>query len=417
MESHYTYYSEYSIKSWISFLLNGEIKRPPYQRKFVWNLQKAYNLVKAVIDGNFVPPVVIAATQHDLGKKQDNTFEIPKGIYLVDGQQRLTSLLLFYLGIWPKKGDEDPPKESEDNDENEELADSIDTPLDDLTGMYTSMTPCSYHELVDKTLGSPRYIRLGDIKTNKDVITTNLKSEIIALLDQINGDKEILLSRCLGYSYVRSIGDDETEKKLFANLFRDINSSGQKLLPAESRQAMYYLEPSLKGLFDPDFLTPFTIGKSNKISIDLPRYLAYVDEMYSAFVSNNGISIPSTSFIAYGYSSRQDDYVVSYLTQAVNEKKRESESYLRNMPQFEASFKSLFPHPNMSFENVARFELWIYGLIFWVLFQGKEIDTTQKSVLEEKFSKYQFNPNQRIGGIRERLKLSVDSYQKVLKNA
>lgn len=402
MVNHHAYYSEYSVKSWITFLLNSEIKLPPYQRSFVWSLQKSYNLVKDVLDGNFIPPIVIASTQNDFD-------EIPKGIYLIDGQQRLTSLMLFLIGVWPNENEEGT------NDEDDEDDDLLVLPwtLSQLANEYKNHS--SFASFILAIQQSNRYTKLSELRPTRNVSSALCNSAKI-LSDNISGiDKELFFRRTLGYSFVKSFGDVKSEKRLFANLFRDINSTGQKLLPAESRQAMYYLEPELKPLFQPSFLHRYKIGKA---SIDFPKYLSYVDELHLKYIENscNTQNLPSTSYIAVGYSNKQEDYIVKYLVDMINNRVKEGLSTIGNMHLFEEFFKQVFPLNN-PIPDIFYFELRVYGLIFWVLFEGRLIDTSKLRELDQQFfNRMQTNNdlNKRVGGIRNRLDFSVRAYREVL---
>lgn len=69
----------------------GEINLlPKYQRGFVWKSPEASRLVLTLLGGRFVPSVVV----HE---KDDGTYDV------VDGKQRLTSLLSFMYGANAKK--------------------------------------------------------------------------------------------------------------------------------------------------------------------------------------------------------------------------------------------------------------------------------------------------------------------------
>lgn len=404
MDNHHAYYSEYSIKSWTTFLLNGEIKLPPYQRSFVWSLQKSYDLVKAVLNGNFIPPIVIASTQN-------NFDEIPKGMYLIDGQQRLTSLLLFLIGVWPKGQNKQELATLEDNEDDDLLI--LRWTLSKLSDEYKKHS--SFESFVSAIQQSNRYTRLSELRPTRH-ISLALCNNAKMLSDNISGiDKELFFRRTLGYSFVKSFGDVESEKRLFANLFRDINSTGQKLLPAESRQAMYYLEPALKPLFQPLFLHRYKIGK---VSIDFTRYLSYVDELHMKYVENScsAQNLPSTSYIAVGYSNKQEDYIVKYLVDMIDNRVQYGLSIIGNMHLFEEHFKQVFALDN-PIPDISYFELRVYGLIFWVLFEGRTIDTSKLHELDQQFSSWMQNNNdfnKRVGGIRNRLAFSVKAYSEVL---
>ncbi len=74
-------------------ILKQNITLPSYQRRFVWTDKNVKALIKAFEENQFVPPITIGAFTID-GKPQN---------LILDGQQRLTSILLAYLGRYPNK--------------------------------------------------------------------------------------------------------------------------------------------------------------------------------------------------------------------------------------------------------------------------------------------------------------------------
>ena len=88
--------------------------RPHFFKILTNNPQVTAEGVQILYDGSFVPPVIIAATAHDHGEKNDK-FE--KGIYVIDGQQRLSSILLFYLGVWSGEDLKPLPEDADDDAE------------------------------------------------------------------------------------------------------------------------------------------------------------------------------------------------------------------------------------------------------------------------------------------------------------
>ena len=87
------YYGEYRLSHWINLLLKQNIKLPPYQRTFVWDEERVQALITTLKNEDFVPPVTIG--------KFDGVNNVEN--LILDGQQRLTSVFLAYLGLFPKK--------------------------------------------------------------------------------------------------------------------------------------------------------------------------------------------------------------------------------------------------------------------------------------------------------------------------
>ena len=87
------YYGEYTLKYWIELLLKQDLVLPPYQRSFVWTEAQVKGFIKGIEDDGFVPPVTIGVC--NIGGTNQNL--------ILDGQQRLSSLLLAYFKVYPKK--------------------------------------------------------------------------------------------------------------------------------------------------------------------------------------------------------------------------------------------------------------------------------------------------------------------------
>lgn len=85
-----TYYGEYSLMHWVNMMLTNNITLPEYQRSFVWGEKDIKRLLKSIAEGQFVQPVTIALYPDYTSKKKTNL--------ILDGQQRLTSILLAYIG-------------------------------------------------------------------------------------------------------------------------------------------------------------------------------------------------------------------------------------------------------------------------------------------------------------------------------
>ena len=87
------YYGEYSLKHWITLMLTKDIVLPEYQRSFVWDEDDIKRLLMSLKSGQFILPITIAHYK-DIDKEQN---------LILDGQQRLTSILLAFLGYMPIK--------------------------------------------------------------------------------------------------------------------------------------------------------------------------------------------------------------------------------------------------------------------------------------------------------------------------
>ena len=87
------YYGEYTLRHWIDLMLTRGLDLPEYQRSFVWDEEDVKRLLASIGSGQFILPVTIAHYKDEDGERN----------LILDGQQRLTSILLAYLGFMPNK--------------------------------------------------------------------------------------------------------------------------------------------------------------------------------------------------------------------------------------------------------------------------------------------------------------------------
>ena len=215
------YYGEYSLRHWINLILKNNIVLPEYQRYFVWNEKKLETLIETIKNKQFVPPITIGAFK--INGINENL--------ILDGQQRITSILLAYLGLFPDKEKYKKSIETFLND-NDDLEDEL--PFDNILEW-------NMNQLTDK--GKNKESILEKITTSDHYKTINL-----------NINDSFFDTNFLGFSYLVPQSPDEKEqKRYYSSVFRNINIQGEPLLPQESRASLYFLDKDLKELFSPDF--------------------------------------------------------------------------------------------------------------------------------------------------------------------
>ena len=215
------YYGEYSLRHWINLILKNNIVLPEYQRYFVWNEKKLETLIETIKNKQFVPPITIGAFK--INGISENL--------ILDGQQRITSILLAYLGLFPDKEKYKKSIETFLND-NDDLEDEL--PFDNILEW-------NMNQLTDK--GKNKESILEKITTSDHYKTINL-----------NINDSFFDTNFLGFSYLVPQSPDEKEqKRYYSSVFRNINIQGEPLLPQESRASLYFLDKDLKELFSPDF--------------------------------------------------------------------------------------------------------------------------------------------------------------------
>lgn len=204
------YYGEYSLSHWIKLILKGNIELPEYQRGFVWDESDLKKLIETLEKKEFIPPVTIGAFK--IGEENKN--------YILDGQQRLTSVLLAYLKVFPIK---DKFKEL-----NVEIADDNDNEENE----SNNRIEWSFRELLNLGKSENEISK----KLNEEYYKTNI----------IDKDETFFEQNFIGFAYiVPEINSEEDQQKYYSTVFKNINTQGVPLAVEESRRALYFLKKRL----------------------------------------------------------------------------------------------------------------------------------------------------------------------------
>lgn len=216
------FYGEYTLRHWLDLILKRNIVLPAYQRHFVWSKESVEKFLIQLKEGLFVPPVILGSFKKNVSNEN----------IILDGQQRLTSVLLGYLGIYPKF------------DEFKEPVQPLfrDGEADDLDEGTEEIIAWTFNQVLD---ADHIYLERADILRHVDMAKYDtLKAE--AILEE--GD---LPKINLGFSYiVPSTNDEVAQQRFYSAVFRNINQQGVGLSGQESRKALYYLDSELVPLFE-----------------------------------------------------------------------------------------------------------------------------------------------------------------------
>lgn len=346
------YYGEYTLKHWVDLILTGDIVLPEYQRYFVWDKEKSKSLINAIADNQFVPPVTIGSYL-ETGKKLN---------LILDGQQRLTSILLSYLNLFPKKEQNKVTvkelyfaSENDDQEEDDET-DFINWNFNQLLKMIKEKGLRNKSEIHDYAI-SVGYENM-DISIGM-------------------GNYE----KCyLGFSFiVPETEDSKEQQKFYSKVFRSINIEGKKLLPLESREALYYLNKDLVGLFSPEFAKNICI---NEGKMDFVRYLAMISQF-----QKNGLDK-----IARGYTKTMEIYYENFIYAVVDGKATEEFINLSDKIQdleYQARMKVLETIVSEMelvklFDSIIVADMYMFGLIYHIIFEDKKIECDKYDEYKQK---------------------------------
>lgn len=347
------FYGEYSIAYWIELILAKKILLPSYQRHYVWNEEGLSNLVETLKEKRFVPPITIGAFKFTDGRKCN---------YIIDGQQRLTSLLLAYLGIFPDKEKYKAHLKA--------LANGEEQPNEDGDDPYDNVLEWTFNILVDKG-------------GNKADILAKIEPGNYKYID-MGVDKDFLENTFLGFSYIVPLVEGDEQQKYYTKTFREINIQGEKLLAIESRRSLYFLNEKLVKYFEPDFAKNYSIrvvGETQQF--DFSRYLCFM----AAYYKQNNVNK-----VARGFGGRKiENYIENYVYSVVDKR------YEDIFGSFEDIFqggdftkdidvlKEMLTELNIpkEYPSIINMDIFFFGLIYEVMFCHMKIDVTRKDELTQ----------------------------------
>lgn len=371
------FYGEYSLEQWIKLILTKEIILPDYQRAFVWSEEDVEELIISLKDGLFVPPITIG--NYD-GKTN----------YILDGQQRLSAILIAYLGLFPKKdmfkfSMSEYQGTANDNDDIAEEDEDI-MPLEWKFNYFTEA-------------GQDKKSILEKIEKDK---YKNVNFEL---------DSNFWKDSYIGFSLIIPISDKrEEQQKLYSSVFRNINIKGKSLTQLESRKSLYFLKEDFDKWFSPQFANYITINNS---PIDFVRYLALLSQYKKD---------KSADTLAQNYKTKMETYYESYILAEVNKQggttftpllsKDNQDRYGR----LEAFLKAdSFPK---GFTSIIDADVYLFGAIYFIIAKNKNVSTT-KSLLSQineqivsfkKEPKHSKSPSALLA-LRTRIQKSIEIYK------
>ena len=382
------FYGEYTLRHWINMILRKELLLPEYQRFFVWKEKKMDLLIETLQEKRFVPPVSI-------GVYMENDENL-----IIDGQQRLTSIFLAYLGLFPERSEDFISQERA-------LADERDDGIDD--------EDYEDDELLDWT-----FKKLTIHGKTKDAILSGLKLQNYKRKDY-NLSDEFWDTTFLGFSYmVPDLSQEKAQLKYYSKVFRDINIQGQRLQPLESRQALYFLDKDLLNLFSPSFAHDIIIGLKPAKKMDFVRYLSLLSSYKKL---NNYYWVARGN----GYVKEMERFYENFIFSVVGESSMEIFSSLEEMfgqDDWHRRIQLLELRINdlglkRTFVSIVQMDTYFFGLIYHIVFLGRDIDISGRQdlsqILDNLYESYKENylhsrsPNA-LKYMQKRMEESINTY-------
>ena len=409
------YYGEYSLKHWVDMILKKKITLPEYQRSFVWSDKAVKRFIKSLKDKQFIPPVTIAHYKIEDSNNETN--------YILDGQQRLTSLLLATINSFPDKNKFEKAegiKKSEDDSD------------DDDDSEKTVPIKWTFEKL---------FCFGNDIEGIRKEVNKSDKYYSLKIEDKI--DEEFLENTFLGFSYIVPDSEKKDEvQKSFSKTFREINYFGKSLSAQESRRSLYFMNDKYKDFLDgkignEDVLSSLTITENMQSNtIDFVRYLSILSQYkaqgnawnvlkyYSSYASREAFYVDYVSFIINIEQENHEEKFNGFEMETTfpNECWKERFKVLRTkIAELKKKINLSKGKTKSDFDSWIDADYYLFGLIYFVLFENSKLELTDsligelQSVIAEKrkdkLSAYSRSPN-RLGNLRERLNDSIRIYTK-----
>ena len=385
---HNVFYGEYTLKHWIDLILRKKIIIPEFQRCFVWSKYDVENLIESIKDNSFIPPVMIGLYN------KDDVLDI-----VIDGQQRLSSILIAYLNRYPEKFPKDSValRFANENDDTE----------DDISENEKNWTF--------------RDIQSLNIKSKEDIIKKIDTDRRYSPLSNNDLENDFFDKNYLGFSYIKMVTyDREEQKKFYAKLFRDINIGGKLLSSNETREALYWLDESKNEWFKPKWTKDIKIDKINDKSLDFARLLA----LATNYKKSKYISL--AGYQGRGKQQKMEELIVVYIKSVICkevDKCNLPDKWKENLEKLRicVEFLSL---PAKNYTSIIDTDFCFLGLLYWVLLEGKTLDMSKKENLlndvfskskevKEKDSKHKKTPSA-MKYVNTRITESISIYEKYL---
>lgn len=404
------YYGEYTLRHWLRLMLSGNIVLPDYQRSFVWREKDMRRLVKSLVDKQFVQPITLALFDAKDGCATANL--------IIDGQQRLTTVLLTYIGYLP---------DLDEFEADEGIASGDDSSEDD-SSVVGAKVPVkwTFQRLFSKDQME---------NTREKIQERMIKDGRYLEFKNLNLPKDFFDKTFLGFSYIIPESNDKEEiQNSYTQLFRNINYFGARLSVMESRRSLYYMKSQYQKYFEgqledeTDILCGIKlVEKLTPTKIDFVRYLSTLSQYLILGTSDKVLRWYSA------YSTRESyygDYVSSIVgvDQESNENKFDGFDFATVFPGdcWKQRFvilrdainglKTNFDlNKDNAFTSWIDADYWLFGLIYHLVFKGKilkddisglVVDINKKIRLKRKDDNYAKSPN-RLGNLRERMQESV----------
>lgn len=207
------------IETILNGLKRGDYILPKYQRKYVWDKDQASNLILSLIKNIPIPPIYLYYNTYD-GKYT-----------ILDGQQRITTLFMYYKNIFYKSVKDRKRLDFQDISYKLERVDILKEKLNnyyDIVGVNDKKNIEKEIKQIYSLLEKIYNLKETEFKLHKQDITFKKFNE---------KTKRILKRKNLDVVFVECL--DENPHIVYTQIFKLLNSSGKPLSTQEIRNGVY----------------------------------------------------------------------------------------------------------------------------------------------------------------------------------
>lgn len=316
-----------SIDSILRGLIDGYYVIPPFQRRYVWDKDKVAFLALSIIKNIPIPPMYVYVEQSN------------KKMVVLDGQQRMISVFLYF---------NDLIYSGSDNNIDFFNVAKLNTQLRELEQNKESLNkigaPKKNQNEIDKKIQDVKkqLLEKHGMKPHAYVVPKEDQSYLDISYREFDRDsRKYLIRKTMNLTTVEC--NSEYPQKVYANIFKLLNSGGKALGEQEIRNGIYWETNLYKSLYainaEENSVWRKIYGKISIYSKDMEILLkAMALSHYVKLRSNKAGEMEA--YIAYsGFSwiKIMEDYSVLSLTDPLTEDIERMKKYLKNIVGCESS--------------------------------------------------------------------------------
>lgn len=230
------------LESIINSLKTNYFKVPGFQRKFIWTKKQVASLALSIIKDIPIPPLYVYVDSKT--KKQ----------VILDGQQRVTAMFLYFYGLFFTSENKHRKLDFEDVAKIKERIDAINSCLLEFDEQYETKKPKEVKDGIKQLNAERKKLRL-ELKEKYELVEAkftiankNKENVDISFTTFDEASREYLKRKSFNIAVVKC--EKGRPQKIFANIFKVLNTGGKILGTQEIRNGIYWESELYKRLFN-----------------------------------------------------------------------------------------------------------------------------------------------------------------------